>query len=52
MQETLETVAGEDFLIWLACMTGMVEEFADLVVPVFPMRGLVHTEHLGDGGTI
>lgn len=49
MEETMETVGGDGFLICPAYVPGMVEEFVDLVVPVLQERDVVRTEYSADG---
>ena len=51
MEETMETVGGDGFLVCPAYVPGMVEEFVDLVVPILQERGVVRTEYI-TGGTL
>jgi FMN-dependent oxidoreductase (nitrilotriacetate monooxygenase family) len=49
MQETMEFVGGDGFMLSPAYLPGSVEEFVDLVVPVLQDRGLVRSEYVPGG---
>lgn len=51
MQETMEYVGGDGFMLTPLYLPGSLEDFADLVVPELRRRGLVREDYLA-GGTL
>ena len=45
MQETMEVVGGDGFILSPLYLPGSIEEFAGMVVPVLQQRGLARTDY-------